>query len=95
MTKVFLSSDSISEKAEVTFVHYMPFDEVDGMGKSEEELNQIGIVVEVPKESVESDTIFEAIFGVPRIVGNTSMRVFLNYFTLNLFLNMRKFLQDP
>ncbi|OAJ73534.1 hypothetical protein AYJ08_13965 [Brevibacillus sp. SKDU10] len=34
------------ENSVVTFVHYMPFDEVNGLGKSSEELQTTGLLVD-------------------------------------------------
>lgn len=41
-------------RAIVNFIHYYPFDEVDGLGKTAEELGQTGILVEsVPQETIQ------------------------------------------
>jgi hypothetical protein len=38
------------DKYKIGFIHYMPFDETNGLGKTKEELLQTGALVELPQE---------------------------------------------
>lgn len=84
MRKIFLQPENISDKSAIVGVHFMPFDEVNGLGKTEAELNNIGKIIEVSEESIENDTFYEEYFGAPQIVDNTYMVVYLEPTTKKL-----------
>lgn len=54
------------ETNEVRFIHNMPFDEKEGLNKTEEELNQTGLVIEsLPKELPTQERKIRVLFANP------------------------------